>query len=78
MKSRVERVSARVGRDPVCGMMVRACRSAGSRTIGEETFYFCSRYCLEQFDNQQAAKPEPERQATGWLDLRPPRPARRR
>ncbi len=40
---------ARSFRDPVCGMKVTAERNAGSTQHDGETYYFCSRHCLEQF-----------------------------
>ena len=51
--------------DPVCGMTVEPASAAGSHTHAGETYYFCSRHCLEQFkaDPQRylgPKKPAPE------------------
>ncbi|HMF44532.1 MAG TPA: heavy metal translocating P-type ATPase [Polyangia bacterium] len=35
--------------DPVCGMTVEPATAAGSHTHGGQTYYFCSRHCLEKF-----------------------------
>src|SRR5687768_12516190 len=35
--------------DPVCGMMVDPQTAAGSLTYGSETYYFCSKHCLQKF-----------------------------
>jgi P-type Cu+ transporter len=35
--------------DPVCGMTVVPARAAGSHTHGGETYYFCSRHCVDKF-----------------------------
>lgn len=40
---------SRTFRDPVCGMQVTAERNAGSSEHNGETYYFCSRHCLERF-----------------------------
>ena len=38
--------------DPICGMTVSPETAAGSLETGGETFYFCSKGCLEKFKNQ--------------------------
>ena len=35
--------------DPVCGMTVHPDSAAGSYEHNDETYYFCSRHCLEKF-----------------------------
>jgi P-type Cu+ transporter len=35
--------------DPVCGMTVDPAGAAGSHTHAGQTYYFCSRHCLERF-----------------------------
>ena len=35
--------------DPVCGMLVDPQTAAGSFTYGSETYYFCSKHCLQKF-----------------------------
>ena len=35
--------------DPVCGMTVHHDSAAGSYEHNDETYYFCSRHCLEKF-----------------------------
>jgi Cu+-exporting ATPase len=35
--------------DPVCGMAVHSDSAAGSYEHNDETYYFCSRHCLEKF-----------------------------
>ncbi|HKO04345.1 MAG TPA: heavy metal translocating P-type ATPase [Candidatus Acidoferrales bacterium] len=48
-------------RDPVCGMLVTAERSAGACEFKHQTYYFCSRGCLKKFqaspESYLAAKP---------------------
>jgi hypothetical protein len=39
--------------DPVCGMTVDR-HAARSRTLGGESFYFCSEHCLRAFDVEHA------------------------
>ena len=41
--------------DPVCGARVEADRSAEWSRIGEETYYFCSRRCKMEFDDNPYA-----------------------
>ncbi len=40
--------------DPVCGMTIDPARAFATRTLGEETFYFCSQRCVGQFDQEHA------------------------
>ncbi len=47
MKSNPEGASAVV--DPVCGMTVNPDPAAGSIVYDNETYYFCSKHCLEKF-----------------------------
>ena len=39
-------------RDPVCGMAIDPVQA--ERTLGEETFYFCSEQCVGRFDREHA------------------------
>lgn len=41
-------------RDPICGMTVETGQVFAQRTIGEETFSFCSEKCVQQFDREHA------------------------
>jgi len=41
-------------RDPICGMPVEPGQAFATRTIGEETFSFCSERCVGQFDRDHA------------------------
>jgi P-type Cu+ transporter len=41
-------------RDPVCGMTIDPAQAEAERTLGEETFYFCSQHCTGRFDQQHA------------------------
>jgi Cu+-exporting ATPase len=41
--------------DPVCGMTVDPATAAGSSRIGDQTFYFCSASCKQQFNADPAA-----------------------
>lgn len=51
--------------DPVCGMTVEPDRAAGHAEHAGETYYFCSRHCLDRFRAQptqymtKAAPPVP-------------------
>ena len=40
--------------DPICGMTVTPKTAAGSLEVGGETYYFCSKGCLEKFKLQTA------------------------
>jgi Cu+-exporting ATPase len=40
--------------DPVCGMTVDMETAAGSSTFEGETYFFCSRACLQQFEANPA------------------------
>ena len=42
-------------RDPICGMEIEPDQSFAAREVGAETYYFCSKRCLEQFDHEHAA-----------------------
>ncbi len=44
--------------DPICGMKVAPETAAGTLEKNDETFYFCSKNCLEKFKNQiESPKP---------------------
>src|SRR5262245_1947540 len=48
--------------DPVCGMTVVPARAAGSHPHAGQTYFFCSRQCLEKFKAdplRYLRKPEP-------------------
>jgi Cu+-exporting ATPase len=45
--------------DPICGMMVKPERAAGSAVHAGQAFYFCSQHCLERF------QADPDRYAGG-------------
>jgi Cu+-exporting ATPase len=47
--------SEAVVRDPVCGMTVDPDQAAATRSVGGQTYYFCSTDCVEQFDHEHAA-----------------------
>ncbi len=38
--------------DPVCGMTIDLAQAFATRTLGQETFYFCSQRCVQQFDRE--------------------------
>lgn len=40
--------------DPVCGMALDPAQAEAERTLGEETFYFCSQHCVGRFDHEHA------------------------
>ena len=37
-------------KDPVCGMLIDATKSAGTATWQGTTYYFCSKECKQRFD----------------------------
>lgn len=39
-----------MAKDPVCGMEVAPESAFGTREHGGETFYFCSKSCVDTFD----------------------------
>jgi len=39
-------------RDPVCGMEIDPTQAFATRIVGEETLYFCSERCVQQFDRE--------------------------
>ena len=41
-------------RDPVCGMEVDPAKAAGTRVVGDETYFLCSQTCLDAFDKDAA------------------------
>lgn len=45
---------AKTVRDPVCGMTIETGQVFATRTLGEETFSFCSERCVQQFDREHA------------------------
>ncbi|MEO6891407.1 MAG: HAD-IC family P-type ATPase, partial [Ktedonobacteraceae bacterium] len=40
-------------RDPICGMTIETERAFAQRTVGAETFSFCSERCVQQFDRER-------------------------
>ena len=38
------------GKDPVCGMKVKASDAAGSSTFEKKMYYFCAEACKKAFD----------------------------
>ena len=51
-------------RDPVCGMNVDPATAAGSADHGGQTYYFCSRGCVEKFRANPARYLSPGHEAT--------------
>ncbi len=41
--------------DPVCGMTVKPDSAAGSFVYDNETYYFCSKHCLQKFRQEPGA-----------------------
>src|SRR6266487_632218 len=39
-------------RDPVCGMEIDPVQAFATRIVGEETLYFCSERCVQQYDRE--------------------------
>src|SRR6266581_8761242 len=54
-------------RDPVCGMEINPAQAFATRTVGEETFYFCSERCVKQFDREHAGSATTGTSDTGKL-----------
>lgn len=42
-------------KDPVCGMMVDEANAAATSTHEGTTYYFCSKDCKEEFDQDPAS-----------------------
>ncbi|MEO8953187.1 MAG: cation transporter, partial [Ktedonobacteraceae bacterium] len=42
-------------RDPICGMTIETGQVFAQRTVGAETFSFCSARCVQQFDREHAS-----------------------
>ncbi len=42
-------------RDPVCGMTIDPAQAFATRTEGEETLYFCSERCVQQYDREHTS-----------------------
>jgi len=36
--------------DPVCGMEIDPAKVLATHQVGDQTFYFCSRFCAQLFD----------------------------
>lgn len=51
--------------DPICGMQIDPATAAQSRTEGDETVYFCSDSCAEQYDEQPPTLRHRKRQMDG-------------
>ena len=45
-------------RDPVCGMLLDPSQAPASLESDSETLYFCSRGCLDEFQESAAPKPD--------------------
>jgi Cu+-exporting ATPase len=54
-------------RDPVCGMTIDPARAFATRSLGEETLYFCSERCVQQFDHEHAGSATTGVSASGNL-----------
>ena len=54
-------------RDPVCGMTIEPGQAFATRTIGDETFYFCSERCVQQFDQAHTGSATTGVSASGTL-----------
>lgn len=42
-------------RDPICGMAIDPAQAFATRSLGDETLYFCSQRCVQQFDREQTS-----------------------
>src|SRR6266516_7892231 len=42
-------------RDPVCGMEIDPAQAFATRIFGEETLYFCSERCVQQYDREHTS-----------------------
>jgi YHS domain-containing protein len=56
---RDQRHPAQVVVDPICKMEISPEGAVAIRTVGAESYYFCSKWCAEKFDRQHSA-PEPQ------------------
>ena len=54
-------------RDPICGMEIDPTQAFATRIVGEETFYFCSLRCVEQFDREHTGSATTGVSDTGTL-----------
>ncbi len=54
-------------RDPVCGMTIDPAQVFATRTLGEETFSFCSERCVQQFDREHTGSATTGVSGTGRL-----------
>ena len=45
-------MNAQMANDPVCGMRVYVGRSTPTSVYAGKTYYFCSKRCKQQFDEQ--------------------------
>src|SRR6266516_2261690 len=64
--------SKATARDPVCGMMIDPDLAFATRRPGEETLYFCSQNCVQQFDREHAVSATTGVSEAGrlrWIDL---------
>ena len=59
--------SAATVRDPVCGMTLDPAQAFATRTLDEQTFYFCSERCLQQFDREHTSSATTGVSGTGQL-----------
>ena len=51
IKTNTQRSQAAV-RDPVCSMEIDPAQAFATRIVGEETLYFCSERCVQQYDRE--------------------------
>jgi P-type Cu+ transporter len=47
--------SKAVVRDPICGMTIDPAQAFATRRLGDETVYFCSERCVQQFDREHTS-----------------------
>jgi Cu+-exporting ATPase len=48
-------------------MAIESAQAGASRTLGQETFYFCSEHCAERFDREHAGSATTGDAETGKL-----------
>ena len=64
--------SKATARDPVCGMTIDPDLAFATRTPGEETLYFCSQNCVQQFDREHVVSATTGVSKAGrlrWIEL---------
>jgi len=75
-KSIIEKIpvqtNTKIVKDPICGMEISPDQAFATRTVADQTYYFCSQQCVQKFDREQISSATTGVSATvglRWVEL---------